>query len=193
MVKPCESSGRISASLSVTWSTLAMRGPWLSSLFNAPSWAALPMAYTSTRPSTRFFTCPAIPNRAAARSTKKRNPTPCTAPDTQNRLARVSTMACHAAISFLQPRDCSRGLSTSGGKLHASTEHSAAVIGSALRWNKSGFQEAGALAPTFSIAKPGASAPEASGLKSPSQNYLPVGAKAPTSYIANLRLLAKSL
>ncbi len=53
------------------------------------------------------------------------------------------------------------------------------ALGSSLVRNGSGFQEVGA------------SAPEASGLKSFSQGYLCVGAEAPTSYIANLGLLAK--
>jgi len=44
-----------------------------------------------------------------------------------------------------------------------------------------GFQEVGALAPTFKVAKPRASAPEASGLKSPSKTFLPVWAEAPIS------------
>jgi len=103
MLKPFENSVRISASLSATWSTPAMRGPRRSSPFNALSWAVLPMAYTSTRPSNRFFTYPATPNRAATLSAKKRKPTPCTAPDTKNRLAKVSTTACHTA-NFLRSR-----------------------------------------------------------------------------------------
>ena len=47
--------------------------------------------------------------------------------------------------------------------------------------NAGGLQEVGALAPTFRVAQPGASAPEASGLKSPSQNFQSVGAEALTS------------
>src|SRR5260370_11197362 len=60
-----------------------------------------------------------------------------------------------------------------------------------LVWNASGILEVGASAPTFRVVNPGASAPEASGLKSPFQNFLYVGAEAPTSQIANLSLLSE--
>jgi hypothetical protein len=57
-------------------------------------------------------------------------------------------MACHAAIYIVQPRDCSRGHSTSGEKLHARAKPSTAVIGCAVIWKSaerfclggSGFQ-----------------------------------------------------
>src|ERR1700737_2172203 len=86
------------------------------------------MAYTSTRPLDRFFTYPARPRRAATPSTKKRKPTPCTEPDTKNRLARVFTTPRHAAIYFAQPRDCSRGRLTSGTETTCRAKLSGATL-----------------------------------------------------------------
>src|ERR1019366_9629556 len=52
-----------------------------------------------------FLTYPPTPTLAAVRSAKKRNPTPCTLPDTKNRLACVSTATLHARTCF-----CSRAI-----------------------------------------------------------------------------------
>src|ERR1051326_2767317 len=79
-------------SVSSTWRTSDILGPFHRYPDSSESCSGIPTAYTSTLPSSRFLAHPRTPSPSAACCTKARKPTPCTRPFTT--YLRANLPAC---------------------------------------------------------------------------------------------------